>query len=384
MDTRMIWIQLVAVMVKEVRQTVRDRRVMFLLLVAPMVQLIVFSYAVNFEVDDVPTVVVDRDDSAASRRYVAGLLADGTLTEVARAGDEGEAERMVEADVAKAAIIIPRGLSRDLARGRPAQLQVVMDGTDPTRAGVAAGAVSRYFGEVALDLALGRLRIRDAALGTTTRVPGVRLEPRIAYNPRLVTAVYMVPGIAAMLVLMITTIVTAMGLAREREMGTLEQVLVTPIRPAVLMVGKLAPYVVVGLLDVALALTVGAWVFEMPIRGDLTFLFGATALYLMSTLGIGLFISTASTSQQQAFMGGFLFILPAVLLSGNMTPIHSMPDWLQPVTWLNPLRWYIEIVRGNLLRGAGAADLWPQLAILAVMGTAILVVASMRFRKTVV
>ena len=209
----------------------------------------------------------------------------------------------------------------------------------------------------------------------------IRLVPRIAYNPGLRTPPYMVPGIAAMLLVIVTTLTSAMGLAREREMGTLEQILVTPIRPLWLLVGKMGPFVVIGLLDVMLLVGVGTWLFDIPIRGSpLVFLF-ATLLYLMTTLGVGLLISTVSANQQQAFLGGFLFAMPAILLSGVMTPIRAMPAWLEWVTRLNPLRYFVEVMRGVLLRGAGFADLWPQITALAVLGGGILAVAALRFHK---
>jgi len=210
----------------------------------------------------------------------------------------------------------------------------------------------------------------------------VELVPRVLYNPELSTAVYVVPGIAAMLLLIVTTIIMAMGLARERENGTLEQLQVTPLRPGVLMLGKVTPFVLVGLLDVGLALCVGTWVFGVPLRGNLALVALATLLYLMSTLGVGLLISTLSRTQQQAFVGGFLFVLPAVLLSGVMTPLRAMPGWLVWVTWFNPLRHYVEVMRGVLLKGAGTGDLWLPLLLLAVFGSGVLAVAARRFHKT--
>jgi ABC-2 type transport system permease protein len=369
-------VQLAAVFRKEVRQTVRDRRVMFLLVVAPLLQTVVFGFAVNFDVDRVPTVVVDRDGSAESRRHARRILADGTLLRSGAARSPAEAEREIDAGRAAAAVILPRGLEADVAAGRPAEVQVVLDGTDPNRATVAAGAVSRYFGEVGEALARERL----AAAGA--RAPAqIEAVPRIAYNPALRTPPYMIPGIAAMLLLVVTTIVTAMGLSREREMGTLEQVLVTPIRPLFLLVGKMAPFVVIGLVDIALLLAAGTWLFDVPLRGPLPVLLAGTLLYLMTTLGAGLLISTASANQQQSFLGGFLFILPAMLLSGVMTPIRAMPGWLQTITYVNPVRYYAEVMRTTLLRGGGFADLWPELLALALLGGAILATATLRFHK---
>jgi ABC-2 type transport system permease protein len=174
-----------------------------------------------------------------------------------------------------------------------------------------------------------------------------------------------------------------MGLSREKEMGTLEQVLVTPIRPALLLVGKMAPYVVIGLVDVALLLAAGTWLFAVPLRGTLPVVLVGTLLYLMTTLGVGLLISTLSSTQQQSFLGGFLFVLPAILLSGVVTPIRSMPDWLRAVTYVNPVRYYAEVMRTTLVRGAGFAELWPQLLALAVLGGGVLVAATRRFRERI-
>jgi ABC-2 type transport system permease protein len=369
-------VQLAAVFRKEVRQTVRDRRIMFMLIVAPLLQTVVFGYAVDYEVDHVPTLVVDRDGTAESRAHARRILADGTLVRAGATRSAPEAEHEIDDGRAAAAVILPERLEADLAAGRPAEVQVVLDGTDPNRATVAAGAVSRYFGEVGESLARERL----LALGG--RAPAqLELVPRIAYNPALKTPPYMIPGIAAMLLLVVTTIVTAMGLSREREMGTLEQVLVTPIRPLYLLVGKMAPFVVIGLVDIALLMAAGTWLFDVPIRGPLPVLLTGTLLYLMTTLGMGLLISTVSTTQQQSFLGGFLFILPAMLLSGVMTPIRAMPGWLQAVTWLNPVRYYAEVMRTTLLRGGGFADLWPELLALLVLGGGILATATARFHK---
>jgi ABC-2 type transport system permease protein len=371
-------LQLAAVIRKEVLQTVRDRRVMFLLMVAPLIQTVIFGFAVNFDVDDVPTVVSDLDRSAASRLHARRLLADGTLAGAGEVGSPVDAERALDAGKAAAAVVFPRGFAADLAAGRPAEVQVVIDGTDPNRATVAAGAASRYFGE----LSEATLRARMAAAGA--RAPDVRLVPRIAWNPGLRSAPYMVPGIAGMLLIIVTTIITAMGLAREREMGTLEQVMVTPIQPFWLLLGKMTPYVVIGIVDVMLLVGIGTWLFDIPLRGPPPVLLLGTVLYLFSTLGAGLLISTLSQTQQQAFLGGFLFAIPAIILSGVMTPIRAMPGWLQPLTLLNPVRWFVEVMRGVMLRGAGFPDLAPQLLSLLVIGSAILAFAAARFRKRLV
>ncbi len=367
---------LAAVVQKEVRQTMRDRRMMALLVMAPLIQLIIFGFAVSFEVDEVPAVIVDLDQSHQSRTDLQRLLADRTLVAVAERPSVPEAERLLERGEAAVVIVVPRGFERDLARGRPATVQTIVDGGDPNRAGVATSAVTSYF--AAESEARVRARVRRA----NARLPEVRTSSRVLFNPTLDTSVYMVPGVMAMLLLLITTIVSSMGLAREREVGTLEQILVTPVSSGVLIVGKMLPFAVVGLIDFGIALVVGSVVFDMPLRGSLTLLAVGTLFYLMTTLGVGLLIATLSRSQQQAFLGGFLFLLPAALLSGIMTPIRSMPEWLQPWTLINPLRHYQEILRGSLLRGASFEELHVQLITLAVMGALVLSFASFRFRRS--
>ena len=376
---------LLAIVKKELRQTVRDRRVLFMLLVAPVIQLFVFGNAADLDVDHVPTVVVDLDQTPASREQLQRLFADGTLERTDTRMSAGEATHEIVIGHAAAAVIVPHGFSRRLARGavhRGAEVQVVVDGSDPNRSAVAGSAVARFFGEASIEV-MNERRARFGAAVGAMRVPSIELRPRVLYNPHLETAISMVPGIMSMLLLMITTIVMSMGLAREREIGTLEQILVTPVSPAVLLVGKMLPFAVIGLFDFLFAMVVGAYVFHIPMRGSFVLLTGATLLYLMSTLSVGLLISTVSSTQQQAFMGGFFFMMPAALLSGITTPIRSMPSWLQPFTLINPLRHYTDVLRAVLVRGAALEDVVPQLITLAGFGVVLATIASLRFRKTV-
>jgi ABC-2 type transport system permease protein len=367
--------QLAAVFRKEVLQTIRDKRVMLLLIVAPLIQTVLFGFAVDFDVDRVPTVLVDQDRSDESRGHAARVLADQTMRHAGDLAGVPEADHALDDGRAAAALVFPPGLARDLASQRPAEVQLLLDGSDPNRAMVASAAVTRYFGEVGERLI--RQRLESAGRPAPAQVV---LVPRVLYNPRLRTAPYIVPGIAGTLLVIVTTLVTAMGLSREREMGTMEQVLVTPIRPLWLLIGKLLPFLVIGIFDVLLLVAVGSWVFEVPLRGSLVV--GATGvlLYVFSTLGVGLLISTLSQNQQQAFLGGFIFMMPAILLSGVMTPIRGMPGWLQVITWLNPVRHFAEVMRGVLMRGAGFGDLWFQLAFLAALGVGVMALAVSRFR----
>ena len=369
------FVQLRAVFRKEVIQTIRDRRIMGMLIIAPLIQTILFGFAVDFDVDQVQAVVVDLDRSSESRLHSRRLLADGTLQRHASIANVPDARRSLDSSQAAAAVILPPHFERDLLAGNPAKLQILLDGTDPNRANVVSGAVSQYFGQMGETMAKERLN----AVGLS--VPEISASPRVAFNPSLNTPPFMIPGVLGILLLIVTTIVTAMGMTRERETGTLEQVLVTPIRPAYLLIGKMAPFLIIGLFDVLLVLTAGAYTFDVPMRGDLLALFVVTLLYLMSTLGVGLFISTVSATQQQSFLGGFLFALPAILLSGVMTPIASMPGWLAAVTTVNPVRYYAEALRAILLKGAGFAELQGQILVLLALGVFIIALSVLRFRK---
>lgn len=376
MSSSRIAVQFWAMARKEIRQTMADRRMMGLLIVAPLLQLTVFGLAVNLDVDRLPTVVVDQDHTPTSRTHVARLLADGTLVQAATADSVAGAEAMIDGGQAAIALVVPRGFERDLGRGEPTRVQVIVDGTNPNKSGVAQAAVARYFGAVAQSVAVERA----ARLGTPPGARLLTLRPRVLYNPHLATPPFMLPGVIAIMLLINTALLTAIGLAREKETGTLEQVLVTPISPAVLMLGKIFPSLVIGVFEFFLALIASAWIFDVPLGGSFALLLGTTFLFLLSTLGVGLFISTFSRTQQQAYMGGFLFLMPANLLSGMLTPISSMPVWLQPVTYLNPLRYYIEILRATLLKGAGLGDLWAQVVALGAFGVIIVAASSVRFR----
>jgi drug efflux transport system permease protein len=359
---------------KELRQTLRDRQMVRSLILAPVLQLVIFGYAINLDVDRIPTVVCDRDGTPRSRDLVQQFLAGGTFRGAQAVQDPAAALGALETGDAAVALIIPQGFSARSARHDSPEVQVLVDGTDSTRAQVASNAAAQI------------LRLQGIG-GAAAVVAGGRgaavLAPRILYNPRLSTPVYMLPGILATLLLNVTAIASAMALARERETGTLEQVLVTPMRPAALLAGKCLPFILFGLIDIAAVLVLGSWIFEVPMRGSLAVVALGSFLYLFSTIGFGILLATLSATQQQAMLGAFAFVLPAALLSGFMSPIDAMPRWLQPLTLLNPMRHFVEIARSCLLKGAGVGDLAGQLVSLIVLGTGLLAVAVLRFRKRV-
>ncbi len=374
-------VQVLAVLRKELRQITRDRRMMAVLVLAPALQLIVFGYAANFEIEELPTVFCDHDGTARSRALRLQLTADGTFRDLGAATDCAAPEVDVRQGRARLAVTFPRGLARDLAADRATHVQALVDGTNPTVGRYAANAVVGWARAASVPVLAERLERAAGLSGAVPALPRLSAEPRLLYNPAMESAIFMVPGVAAMILLVVTMIAASMGLAREREVGTLEQVIVTPIGVVALLLGKVLPFVLIGLFDVLLVLVLGNAVFDVPIRGSLALLALGTLLYLMSTVGLGLFVSTVSRSQQQAFMVGFFVMMPAVLLSGVMTPISSMPEWLQPLTYLNPMRYYVEVLRGVLLKAADLSDLAVPFAALGAYGVAILGAASLRFRK---
>lgn len=361
---------------KELLQAFRDKRMMAVILIIPVMQLTVLGFAANLEFNRADTVVVDDDRTERSRAFTTGLAADGTF--VLRDVDTvAEAEGALRANTAIVAVVIPRGYGRDVDAGVPARVQVLVDGSDPTRGVAASAALEQYAALLSVRTTLARL-----PAGAAPEVPRVSLEARLLYNPSLKSRIFIVPGTGASILLIVTAIVTAMGLAREREVGTMEQLLVTPIRPVALMIGKTVPYALFGLVDQALILVVGNYVFDVPLRGSMPLLFGAALVYLVATLGLGLVVGTLARTQQQALMGVFFIIIPAFLLSGMMTPVEAMPGWVQPLTWVNPTRYYIEILRSILLRGATFSDIAAPFWHLVGIALGLLTIAVVRFRRT--
>lgn len=372
---------LLAVMAKEFRQTFRDKRMVGLLTVAPLIQLLLLGFAVNLDVEHVPTVVADEDRTPQSRTLAAELTAGDAFTLVGTVENGVIAAKQVARGETPVAVVIPRGFAERQKRGKVATIQVLVDGGDSNRAIVAQNAVTAYAMKRAAREGESRLAEMATSRGVAPALPRVNVEPRVLYNPTLDSQIYFVPGVAATLLLIVTLITSAGGLTREKEMGTLEQVLVSPIRPEVLIAGKTIPYGLIGLVDLGYVLAVGTWVFDVPLRGSLWMVFAAGTLYMATTLGIGLLVSAMARTQQQALMGALFFIMPAVLLSGFMTPVENMPTWLQPLSGFTPVRHFVEILRAVLLKDASFAELQAQFVALAGMGVVVFVAASQLLRR---
>lgn len=374
-----MWERLRNMLIKEFLQVLRDPKMRGVIFVMPLLQVMVFGYAVTTDVRNVPVAVLDFDQSVASRELLSRFSASGYFRFVSRTRNMNDATHLLDKESVGAILRIDQGFGEDLRAGRTAKLQVIADGTDSNTAGIVLG----YTGRIAGDFSEKVLLTRFSRLRGEGSFPGkVELASRAWFNENLESRNFYVPGVIAIIVMLITLMLTSMAIVREKEIGTIEQLLVSPITPAEFILGKTLPFALIGYADVLLVAALGVFWFEVPIRGSLPLLLVATTFYLMTTLGIGLFISTVSRTQQQAMMSVFFFYFPAVLLSGFMFPIANMPPLVQYLTYANPLRYFLVILRGIFLKGAGTATLWPPMAALLAMGLLTLLVTTRRFRKT--
>ena len=357
---------------KEFIQIFRDKRMKAIVFVIPLLQTMVFGYAVTMDVNHIPTAVYDVDRSYESRELVRRLTASGYFDVLYHPGSPDEIRDLLDRSKITFALQIDRGFSADLKRRIPASVQVLVDGTDSNTGIVALDYANRII-----------LRYQHDLSATRQAAQSVRIElrQRAWYNPELKSKNYNVPGVIAMVIMLTSLLLTSMAVVREREIGTMEQLMVTPLRPAELILGKTIPFAIIAFFDMVLVTVFGVLVFDIPINGSLALLPLSTAIYLLSILGVGLVISTVAKTQQQALMSTFLFYMPAVLLSGFMFPIENMPEIFQYLTYLNPLRYFLIIIRGLFLKGNGVSILWPQMIALLVIGVAVISYSALRFRK---
>lgn len=359
--------------IKELRQLFRDPKTKRVIFVSPILQLILFGYAVNTDVRNVATFVVDHDRTALSRQVVDAFTASGYFRVAGTSDRSADMESALDHGRASVGLAIPAGFAVDLAAGRAPALQLVVDGTNSNTATVASGYAAKIVQEL------------GARLGAARGAPRLRpidLRTRAWFNPSLESRVYNVPAVIGVIVLLMSLLLTAMAVVREREMGTLEQLMVSPLTPSEIMLGKTLPVAGVALVQLVLVTTVALLWFHVPLRGSVPALLLAALLFILAGLSMGLLISTWSSTQQEAFLAMFLFILPAIILSGFLYPIDTMPAVFQELTLLNPLRHFLEVVRSIFLKGAGLTELWRQFTILALMAVAGIAFATRRFRAT--
>jgi drug efflux transport system permease protein len=370
---------------KEFLELRQNPRLFGIVIVAPIIQLTMLGYAATTDVKDVPVVVADGDRSPASRNLVARFEASPNFTIVDTVNTAAEVDRYLQRGDAWLALAIPVGYGTSLQAGRPVALQVIADGSDSNSTTVALGYATALVGEYAAALvaeSAASVGPSSLAPGQTQPSGGIDLRMRVWFNPQLESRFFMIPGVLALLLLLVTANLAAMAIVREKELGTLEQLNVTPLRRWELIVGKLLPYGVIALVDVLLVTAVAVFWFEVPLRGSVVLLLAMSLVYVLCTLGLGLFISTISDTQQQAMMTAtFFFLTPMIYLSGFIFPIENMPRPIQYATYLIPLRYFLVIVRGIFLKGIGLDLLWPQAAAMAAWGVVVLALAVMRSRK---
>ncbi len=363
---------------KELIELRQDPRLFGIVIVAPLIQLLMLGYAATTDVRNVPMVVSDADRSTASRDLVERFNASPNFTVIARVAGLNEIDPYLERGRAWMALSIPAGYGDGLGAGRPQKVQVVADGSDANSTNIGLGYATRLINVYAQQLVTGS----SADDAYSRRAGGIDPRVRVWFNPRLESRDFMIPGILALLLLVVTTNLSSMAIVREKELGTLEQLNVTPLRRWELIVGKLLPYALVGIIDVLLALAVALLWFQIPLRGSVWLLLALTVVYLLTTLGLGLFVSTISSTEQQAMMTSmFFFLMPMIYLSGFVFPIENMPAAMQFVTYLMPLRYFLVILRSIFLKGVGLETLWPHALALLAWGVAILSLAILRSTK---
>ena len=369
--------RLLCVIKKEFIQIFRNSKMRAIVLVMPLLQSMVFGYAVTTDVKHVDTAVYDQAQTPESRDLIDRFIHSGYFSIKKVIRSDQEMDEVIDRGEVSAILRFPPDFSGKLAAGKTAAVQIIVDGADSNTAGV----VLNYAGNIIRNDALEILRKRMGGPGRQTI--GVNLQTRAWFNANLTSRNFYVPGVIASIVMLVTLLLTSMSVVREKEMGTMEQIVVTPITSAEFILGKTMPSIILGFINMIFVTLISVFWFDIPVRGNMVTLLVANGFYLMTTIGTGLYISTISATQQQAMMSAFFFYLPAVLLSGFMFPIANMPEVVQVFTYLNPLRYFLIIIRGIFLKGVGVAVLWPQMLALLILGSLVLTLAVKRFHKNI-
>jgi len=374
-----------AIIRKELNQMFRNRRTRMFLFVPPMFQLIIFGYAVNLDVDNLRMAWMDTDQTPQSHHLLAAFQGSGRFLLTALPQSEKEIQDVLDRGEAQVVVRVMPGFGRDILLGRTTSVQILVDGTNSNTASLASAYTSQLVAGFSAGVAAPQIASRmmaRAGMGTMSmHVPRITDSARVWFNPDLKSRNYFVPGVICNLIMVVTVMLTAMAIVREKEIGTMEQLMVTPIRPMELMIGKMVPAALVGMMDLVLMTTAALAIFSIPFRGNPLVLVLSAALFLLTSLGMGLFISTIASTQQQAIMSSSLIAIPTFMLSGFAYPIRNMPIAVQYFTYLNPLRYLIEIVRGIFLKGTGISVLWPQMLTLLAYGIVVMGLSATSFRK---
>ncbi|MEW6457372.1 MAG: ABC transporter permease [Acidobacteriota bacterium] len=365
---------------KEFIQLRRDPRMFPILFIAPVLQLIILGYVATLDIKEIPTVVCDLDNSKQSREILKSFSNSGYFSFRYFVDSPKHIDKYLESGKAIVSITIPKGFIKEIKRGRGTDIQLLFDASDANTANIARNysqMISMNYSKISLTKHHSRLKILQKE-----RASQINAEPRVWYNPELKSSNFMVPAVVCLILTVMTTILTAMAIVKEKEMGTLEQIIVTPIKPFQLILGKLLPFTIIGFIDVILVVVIGTFWFKVPIKGSVLLLFALSSLFLLTSLGLGLFISTISKTQQQAMVTSAFFIMfPSIILSGFIFPINNMPKIIQAITYIIPLRYFLTIIRNIFLKGTGIEFLWDETLALFLLGVIIMTLSVIRFRK---
>ena len=369
-----------AVLKKEFLQVFRDPRMKIIIFISPVIQILIFGYAATMDITNIPMAIYDVDNTKESRDVARDFIYSKYFRVAKYLSEEKQVKHVIDNGRALCVLKFDRGFSQDLVGNRTAQIQLIVDGTDSNAAQIIVG----YANQIVLDYNDRALEKRAHIYLTNLGiVPQVDLRDRRWFNENLISRNYYLPGVIVLIVSIMALLLSAMAIVREKEIGTMEQLMVSPLKPIELIIGKVVPFGIIALVQVVLITVVGNLWFDVPLRGSILLLFVSTLIYLLTALGCGLLISTVCATQQEAMMSVFLFYFPATLLSGFAYPIANMPTVIQYITYLNPMRYYLVIVRYIFLKGVGIAVLWDEMLILLVMGVVIIFISAKRFRKTV-
>lgn len=372
-----------SMVIKEFRQLFRDKRMLMPLFAAPVMMLFVLGYAVNLDVREIRMAVLDENGSSESRDFIRTFTGSGYFLPVAYLESGKELSRLMDSNKVDVFLHIKRDFSGRIKSGKGTEVQLILDGTDSNRAAV----ITAYVNQIAADFSLEYFRDRVRMLVLSRGAGGMRMKENVTvneralFNPDLASRNFFLPGVIGLLVALITIMLTSMSIVKERESGTMEQIIVSPIRPLEYIAGKTLPFAIVGFIDIIVVTVIAIAWFGVPFNGSFLFLLFSGLLYILSTLAVGLYISTVSRTQQQAMLSSFIFFLPAILFSGFMFPIYAMPVSIQAVTFLNPMRYFMTIIRGVFLKGVGIGTLWPEMLALLFIGAVLMLLSVRRFAR---
>ncbi len=372
-----------SLLIKEFKQILRDKRMRAMLFGSPVLMILLFGYAVNTDISEVKMIVLDSDKSGESRELIRKFISSGYFTYYSSIESSGTAAEFLDKGEAELFIHIPENFQKNLLSGKTTELQIILDGTDSSRAAV----IMAYINQISSDFSEGYLAKKIRIILLSRESGGIRLKEsipvkeRVLFNPDLTSRNFYIPGVLGLIVALITIMLTSMSVVKERESGTMEQIIVSPMNSSEFVAGKTLPFAIVGIVEISVITFIAIVWFKVPFNGSFIFLIFSSILYIMCTLSVGLYISTISQTQQQAMLSTFLFFVPAIMLSGFVFPIYAMPEIFQYITYLNPMRYFMTIIRGIFLKGVGLTVLWNELAGLAILGSALIYLSIRRFNR---